>query len=416
MFEIISNSTTDKSRKGILHTAHGDIQTPCFAPDATRGAIEYLDSDDMKNVGLQMTLTNTYHLMTNPEAEMIQKLGGIHKFANWDMPVLTDSGGFQAFSLIQRKHPNGSSMGKITDDGVVFKEPKTGKKYILTPEKAIQIQWQLGSDIMMCLDYCIHDEGDLKKNKRSVDVTIEWAKRCKAEYQRLITNYELRITNMDTNPLDPPYQGEEEMDSHLHGNDTIESQPLTINYQPSTDSDPNSKSYILHSKLTPKLPPQLWGIVQGGNNRELRKYCYEELEKVGFPGYGYGGWMTKESWPMIEYFSELVDDSKVKYLMGMGTPEDIKKLIALGYDLMDCVVPTRNARHGLIYTSQGEVRIKNEKYKYDESPLDPDCDCITCKNYTKAYLRYLYSINHPTVMRLLTMHNLKYYMCIVTNK
>jgi len=351
MFTVTEKSTISKARKGIIKTAHGDINTPCFAPDATRGAIEYLDSTDMKNVGLQMTLTNTYHLMTNPGSKHIQQLGGIHQFADWDFPVLTDSGGFQAFSLIQRKST--TSIGKITSEGAEFTDPKNGNKYLLTPELAIQIQYELGSDIMMVLDYCIDDKGNEDANKLSVTYTIQWAKRCKAEYERLMKN-----------------------DSR-------------------------------------EIKPQLWGIVQGGNSKELRTECYLELEKIGFDGYGYGGWITSESWPMIEYFTELVDDSKVKYMMGMGTPDDIKKLIALGYDLMDCVIPTRNARHGLLYTSEGEVRIRREEFKFDQNPLDKNCDCLTCKNYTRAYLRYLFTINHPSVMRLLSIHNLRYYMKVV---
>ena len=302
-----------------------------------------------------MTLTNTYHLMTNPGADFIASQGGIHTFANWDMPVLTDSGGFQAFSLIQRHRKEISthtkrSIGKITSEGVIFYDPKNGNKFILTPEIAVQIQYKLGSDIMMVLDYCIHDDGDERLNRKSVEITIDWARRCKVEYEKLMKD------------------------------DTRE------------------------------IKPQLWGIVQGGNNQELRKYCYERLEEIGFPGYGYGGWITPESWPTIEQFTKLVDDDKVKYMMGMGTPEDIKKLISLGYDLMDCVIPTRNARHGLVYTSMGEVRIKQEKFKEDPSALDPNCGCITCKNYTKAYLRYLFAIDHPTVMRLLSIHSLTFYM------
>lgn len=184
MFSLISSFP----RKGIIHTAHGDVPTPCFAPDATRGALEYLDSTDIKDIGLNMVLTNTYHLMTNPSAEHIEKLGGIHKIANWNIPVLTDSGGFQAFSLIQRSKKEGHSLGKITNEGVIFRNPINGNKYFLTPELAIQIQWKLGSDIIMVLDYCIHDEGDRRKNQKSVDITVDWAKRCKAEYERLCAN------------------------------------------------------------------------------------------------------------------------------------------------------------------------------------------------------------------------------------
>lgn len=356
MFEVLESSKETKYRKGVIKTAHGNVNTPCFAPDATKGAIEYLDSSDMLDIGLQMTLTNTYHLMTNPGEEFIQKLGGIHKFSNWKMPVLTDSGGFQAFSLLQRNE-RGKKLGEITDKGVIFSDPKNGNVYELTPEKAIQIQYALGSDIMMTLDYCIHDNGDMFKNEESVVITLDWAKRCKEEYERLMQN-----------------------DSR-------------------------------------KIKPQLWGIVQGGNDKGLRTECYFELEKIGFDGYGFGGWITgsDEQWELIEYFAELTDNSKVKYMMGMGTPNDLKRLMNLGYDLMDCVIPTRNARHGLLYTSNGEVRIKQVQYKFDESPLDPNCDCITCKNYSKAYLRYLFTISHPTVMRLLTIHNLRYYMSILNS-
>lgn len=343
MFKITAKSKTTKARAGELQTLHGEIKTPCFYPDATYGAVKFLSSDELHEIGLQMVLGNVYHLGLRPGSELIKQAGGLHNFMNWDKPILTDSGGFQAFSLVHK-----NNMGKVLDEGVLFYDHLSGNKHLLTPEKSIQMQYDMNSDILMCFDDCIFAGEDKATNIRSVELTTKWAKLSKETFEKI---------NKEKGRL-------------------------------------------------------LFGIVQGGKDFDLRKRSAEELKEIGFDGYGYGGWTSDNTgmlFAVFEYSVNQLPEDKPRYLMGVGTPDDIKRAFEMGYDMFDCVIPTRNARHGLLYTSEGEIRIKNSKFRNDFKPLDSNCDCKLCTNYTRAYLNHLFKVQEPLGQRLATIHNLSFY-------
>lgn len=389
MFELISKS--NKKRKGKISTPHGDIFTPAFGPDATRGAIKSVHPTDIfdlqglrtdkeniaiiqdyfannkidtsfgaknrfENYELQFILSNTYHLRSYFGDVFIKERGGLHKFMLWPLPILTDSGGFQVFSLI---HGAKNLKGKVTDDGAYFNNPINGDRLELTPEKAIDIQFNLGSDIMVTLDDCRHYKDD-KELKASVYRTIEWAKRCKSHFIKKLSE-----------------QGK---------------------------------------KIEDDSRPQLFCVVQGGIDFDLRKYCVEELVKIGFDGYGFGGWAINEKeyfpYDLLEFVADLLPEDKPRYAMGVGNPENIKTCIEYGYDLFDCVIPSRNARHGLAYTTSGEVRIKNSSFSIDDSSLDSDL-MNKASQYSKSYIYNLFKTLDPSGGRLLTIQNLQFfnYIC-----
>lgn len=372
-------------RLGILKTKSGFIITPAFGPDATRGNIKFLSyiefselsettslklqtnvvsenssidlaKDLFLNDEIQFILTNTYHMTSYPGAEFIQEMGGIHKFMKWNRPILTDSGGFQVFSLI---HASQKLKGKVTDDGAFFTDPTSGTKVTLTPESAIEIQFKLDSDIMVVLDDCRHYQ-DHKELKKSVYRTIEWAKRCKKRFDELVSQ------NIQNNP-----------------------------------------SY---------KRPLLFSVIQGGTNYELRKYCVEKLLEIDFDGYGFGGWAINEKeyfpYDLLEYVAKLLPENKPRYAMGVGSPENIIKCIEYGYDLFDCVIPSRNGRHGLAYTTQGQIKINQSKYKRDKSPLDPNLKS-QINQIPRYYIHHLFKTNDPAGGRILTIQNLKYYNYLI---
>jgi queuine tRNA-ribosyltransferase len=371
MFELLEKQ--GKRRLGKITTLHGDIYTPAFGPDATHGVIKNVAphefneltagskilAQDAKarrdNDEIQFMLTNTYHMRSYPGDEFIRDMGGIHEFMNWNRPVLTDSGGFQVFSLI---HGAKSLKGKVTNDGAFFNNPVNGNRLELTPEKAIDIQFNMGSDIMVVLDDCRHYT-DTKELKRSVYRTIEWAKRCKARF--------------------------------------IENLP----------------KYGFPAFDTSGVRPQLFCVVQGGIDYELRKFCAEELVKIGFDGYGFGGWAINNDqeqilYKIMEYVASILPEDKPRYAMGMGTPDNMLQLIEYGYDLFDCVIPSRNGRHGLCYTTEGIVRILNAKYKTDKTPLDSGLKTIV-SNYPKYYIHHLFKVGDSLGGEILTIQNLKYF-------
>lgn len=393
MFELIEK-IGDK-RLGILHTLHGPIYTPAFGPDATRGLIkniaphELLDlsgnlsANELNKIILsgeaseeneklldnkyrrqayetQFILSNTYHLRSYPGDEFIKSVGGIHKFIKWPLPILTDSGGFQVFSLI---HNSKNLKGKITDDGAYFNNPITGEKLELTPEKAIEIQFNFGSDIMVVLDDCRHYQ-DKKELKKSVYRTIEWAKRSKAKFEELCKIHK---------------------------------------FQGNTQSKVNR--------------PLLFGVVQGGIDYELREYCLNKLVEIGFDGYGFGGWAINEKeyfpYDLLKFVAQRLPEDKPRYAMGVGNPKNILECIEYGYDLFDCVIPSRNARHGLCYTTQGEIKIQNSRFKNDFTPLDDKLLSIA-SNYPKNYIYHLFKIQDQLGGELLTIHNLKYFNYLIT--
>ena len=323
------------ARYGILHTPHGDFETPIFMPVGTKANVKTLIPEEVREVSDGLILGNTYHLWLQPGDELIKDFGGIRGFMKWDGALLTDSGGFQVFSL--------SKIRKITEEGVEFRHHKSGEKLFLSPEKSIQIQNNLGADIIMSFDECPPFDSDPKYLKDSIDRTIRWAKRGKDAHQ-----------NPDTQAL--------------------------------------------------------FGIVQGAGNKELRKYCLDKLMEIDFPGYSIGGLSVGESkhemYEMLEYLKTIMPVDKPRYLMGVGSPDDLIVGSMNGIDMFDCVLPSRNARHGTAFTSYGKVQVKNQKYVNMKEPLDPECNCFVCKKYSAAYLNHLVKSEEILGMRLITYHNL----------
>ena len=329
------------ARYGILHTPHGDCEVPMFMPVGTLATVKTMSPQEIKKCGAGVILANTYHLHLRPGEDIVDKAGGVQKFMNYNGPMLTDSGGFQVFSLAQNRD--------IKEEGVYFKSHLNGDKIFFSPEIVIGIEEKIGADIIMSFDECIPYPATYDYVKKSTERTIRWAKRGKDAHKR-------------------------------------EDQAL-------------------------------FGIVQGGEFKDLRKYCALELVKMDFDGYSIGGTSIGEPkdvcFKMIDYAIQYLPKDKPRYLMGVGSLDYILEGIAKGIDMMDCVLPTRIARHGTLMTHSGRVNIKNEKYKEDFSPLDPECDCYTCKNYTKAYLRHLYVANEQFGARLLSIHNTRFLISIV---
>lgn len=334
--EILHIDKQTGARYGILHTPHGDVEVPMFMPVGTLATVKTLSPEEIKSLGAGVILSNTYHLFLRPGSDIVEKAGGLHKFMNYDGPMLTDSGGFQVFSLAKKRD--------ITEEGVVFQSHLDGTKIKFTPESVIKIEEQLGADIIMSFDECIPYPVTYEYAKESSLRTLRWAKRGLEAHKR-------------------------------------EDQAL-------------------------------FGIVQGGEFEDLRKMCAEELSKMDFPGYSIGGTSIGEPkdvcLKMVDYAVKYLPENKPRYLMGVGSIDYLLEGIARGVDMFDCVLPTRLARHGALMTSKGRVNIRDAKYKEDFSPLDDECDCITCKNYTKAYLRHLYVCDETFGKRLLSIHNIRF--------
>jgi len=336
------------SRIGRLKTRAGSVKTPFFMPVATRGAVKGLDSPEVKATGAQALLANTYHLHLAPGEKQVKKLGGLHQFARWPGPILTDSGGFQVFSL--------SHVRKITEEGVTFKDPASGNQVFITPEKSMQIQFDLGSDIIMAFD----DLTGLDPNKakvreaEAVERTHRWLLRCIKEFQKLAKG------------------------------------------------------------LSDKERPLLFGIAQGGLNKELRRQSVEHVQSTEVDGLAIGGLSvgegTKEMHQMLKFLAPLYDPKRVRYLMGVGEPNNLRYAIEHGIDMFDCVLPTRNGRHGSVWVSgDKKLNLKNGSHATDKSPIDKKCDCYTCQQgYTRAYIRHLFKMNDPLAGRLASLHNLRY--------
>ena len=324
------------ARYGILHTPHGDVEVPMFMPVGTLATVKTLSPEELTEMGSGVILSNTYHLHIRPGEDIVAKAGGLHNFMNYHGPILTDSGGFQVFSLADNR--------KITEEGVTFKSHLSGDKMFFSPEIAIGIEEKLGADIIMSFDECIPYPVDHKYVEKSVERTLRWAKRGKDAHKR-------------------------------------EDQAL-------------------------------FGIVQGSDYEDLRKHCAEELVKMDFPGYSIGGTSIGEPkdvfTKMVEYSVKYLPEDKPRYLMGVGSIDFILEGIEKGVDMFDCVLPTRIARHGALMTHHGRVNIRDAKYKEDFTPLDSECDCYTCRNYTKAYLRHLYVADETFGKRLLSIHNIRF--------
>ena len=324
------------ARYGILHTPHGDVEVPMFMPVGTLATVKALSPEEVKQCGAGVILANTYHLSLRPGADVVKAAGGVQKFMNYNGPMLTDSGGFQVFSLADNR--------KITEEGVTFKNHLNGAKCFYSPESVIELEEKIGADIIMSFDECPPWPVTHHYMEESVERTLRWAKRGKEAQTR----------------------------------------------------DDQA----------------LFGIVQGGEFKDLRKHCAEELVKMDFDGYSIGGTSIGEPkdvmFEMVSYSVPYLPEDKPRYLMGVGSIDYILEGIAMGVDMFDCVLPTRIARHGALMTSKGRVNIRDAKYEYDFSPLDEDCDCYTCKNYTKAYLRHLYKCDETFGKRLLSIHNIRF--------
>jgi queuine tRNA-ribosyltransferase len=338
---IFTLKTTDgTARRGELVTAHGTVQTPIFMPVGTQGSVKSLSPEELENIGAQIILGNTYHLYLRPGDELISRRKGLHNFMGWDKPILTDSGGFQVFSL--------SALRQLTSEGVEFQSHIDGSTHFFSPEKVIQIQKNLGTDIMMVLDECVPYGADYEYTQKSLKLTTEWAKRCRNAY------------------------------------------PCGAGQQ------------------------NLFGIVQGGFFKDLRSQSAAEICSIPFEGYALGGLSVGESKEeMLEilfHSTPLLPVHKPRYLMGVGTPLDILDGISAGIDMFDCVLPTRNARNGTLFTSQGKINIKKAVFKEDDSALDPFCSCYTCRTFSRAYLRHLYIARELLAYRLNTLHNLAFFL------
>ncbi len=340
-FTIKAHDPLTRARAGLLETKHGPVPTPYFMPVGTQGTVKAVGPDDLTRVGARMILANTYHLLIRPGPEVVRRLGGLHKFMGWDGPILTDSGGFQVFSL--------TSLRKVSQEGVTFRSHLDGSEIFLTPEKAVAVQETLGPDIMMALDECTPYPADRDQTAASAALTLSWAKRC------------LKAQN-------------------------------------------------------PEKSPAMFGIVQGGMYADLRREAVRALEELDFPGLALGGLAVGEEpavrLEMIEAAVEIMNPGKPLYLMGLGTPEDLVEGIARGADLFDCVMPTRNARNGQLFTRSGRLVIKNAQYKDDERPIDENCGCYTCRRFSRGYLRHLFVSKELLAFRLNTIHNLNYYISL----
>jgi queuine tRNA-ribosyltransferase len=346
-FEVLKADPSG-ARRGRLTTPHGTVETPFFMPVGTQASVKGLTQEALEELGAEIVLANTYHLYLRPGHELVRKLGGLHQFMSWPRAVLTDSGGFQVFSL--------SELRKITDEGVRFRSHLDGSEHLLTPEKAAEIQLALGSDIAMVLDECIETPAPRDKAEAALKRTTEWAKRARAYFQER---------------------------AQRNGN----------------------------------LTQWQFGIVQGAAFADLRRESALQLLDLDFPGYAVGGLAVGEPHPvtceMTGEVTALLPKDRLRYLMGVGRPEQIADYVALGIDMMDCVLPTRAARHACLYTSEGRVLIKNARYAQDQRPIDAHCSCSVCRRYSRAYLRHLFAAGELTAAILATHHNVHFYLDIM---
>ncbi|HSB80098.1 MAG TPA: tRNA guanosine(34) transglycosylase Tgt [Candidatus Methylomirabilis sp.] len=337
-FELLITDQTSGARRGRLTTPYGSVETPVFMPCGTQATVKTLDPRDLAAEGCELVLSNTYHLYLRPGHEVIQDLGGLHRFMGWDRAILTDSGGYQVLSL--------AALRRISEEGVAFQSHLDGSRHFLSPEKAMEIQLALGADILMALDECPPHNADPDYHRASMERTVRWAARCRRAH--------------------------------------------------------------------PGDEPALFGIVQGGTHLDLRARSAEETQRLGFTGYALGGLGIGEGpaqmYAVAEQTTALLPADAPRYLMGVGTPRDLVECMARGVDMFDCVLPTRNARNGTLFTRTGRLNIKGSAYARDERPVDPACACYTCRHFSRAYLRHLYVAGEILGLRLNTIHNLHYYL------
>ncbi|OGS21295.1 MAG: tRNA guanosine(34) transglycosylase Tgt [Elusimicrobia bacterium RIFOXYA2_FULL_39_19] len=348
MFEIIKKSKETRARKGIMRTAHGEVNTPVFMPVATQGTVKTVSSEELKKIGTHLFVSNAYHLYLRPGAKLINSAGGLHKYINWDRSILTDSGGFQVYSL--------STLRKITKEGVKFQSHIDGSSHLFTPESVMDLQMELGSDIMMCFDECVPYPSTYEYAKNSMEMTIDWAKRCKKQF--------------------------------------VESKTERV----------NKKQF-------------LFGIVQGSTYLDLRKESALRTIEIDFDGYALGGLAVGEpadiTNEIVVNTAPLLPEDKPRYAMGVGTPEELWAYIENGIDVFDCVLPSRNGRNGQALTFSGKVNIRNAQYSNDFGPLDEGCSCPVCTEYSRSFIHHLFRSGELLSLRLLTLHNLFFMLKLI---
>ena len=348
-FKVLSRENSCKARVCEVTTEHGAFQTPIFMPVGTQAAVKAIEQRELVEIGAKIILGNTYHLFLRPGEEVLGKAGGLHKFMNWNMPILTDSGGFQVFSL--------SGLRKISAEGVEFRSHLDGSTHLFTPEKVVNIQRTIGPDIMMVLDECLENPAEYEKVKTSIGLTTDWAKRSKKEFENTKSNY-------------------------------------------------NSRQFI-------------FGIIQGSVYKDLRKQSAEDLGEIDFDGYAIGGLAVGEEnhlmYDIVEHTIQFMPAEKPRYLMGVGTPEDLLNAVERGVDMFDCVMPTRNARNGTIFTSRGKMRLKNLENKFNFNSPDDETDSYTAQNFSLSYLRHLFMSDEILAAQLATIQNLRFYIKLMEN-
>ncbi len=352
-FQIVGRDAATGARAGILQTPHGDIETPVFMPVGTAGSVKAMTQEQLEDAGAQIILGNTYHLYLRPGPETVKDFGGLHGFMGWPHPILTDSGGFQVMSL--------KGLGRVTEDGFSFRSHLDGSPHFFSPEKALEIQLALGADILMPLDECVEYPSTHESLKRAVRLTGRWARRSKEFFA---ANAPRAVASAGG------------------GN--------------------------------PGLGPGLFGIVQGGTDRSLREDSALEISEIGFDGHALGGFSVgepkEEMYGAVEATAQYLPREQPRYLMGVGTPRDLVEGVAAGIDMFDCVMPTRNARNGCVFTSEGKLVIKSARYAQDQRPLDPACACPVCRRYSRGYIRHLFSAREISAAMLATRHNLWFYL------
>jgi queuine tRNA-ribosyltransferase len=381
-----------KARLGRLLAPHGVVETPVFMPVGTQATVKGIPQDVLEELGAQIILGNNYHLYLRPGIETVRRLGGLHRFMAWPRAILTDSGGFQVFSL--------NELRKVTEEGVTFRSHLDGSSHFFSPESAMEAQIGLGADIMMAFDECTEFPADAERARASMELTLRWAARSKKYFEE--------------HKQEVPWRSRVQEGQVGNVGTAVPGCPAE---QSSAAAPASSRSLGQPGAAVPTHSEQaqvLFGIVQGGMDRALRKESAERTIEIGFPGYAIGGLSVGEprelTREIVESTLEHLPKDKPRYLMGVGTPEEIVEYARLGVDMMDCVLPTRAARHGLLFTSEGKVSIKQARYAQDSGPLDPNCACRVCRRYSRAYLRHLYASNEVLAQVLNTIHNLSFYL------
>ena len=364
-FDIVARDPFTGARAGLLHTPHGIVETPTFMPVGTAGTVKGMPQEELEELGVHLLLANTYHLYLRPGHETIREFGGLHRFMGWPHAILTDSGGFQIMSL--------KGLGQVTEDGFHFRSHLDGSLHFLSPERAVEVQLALGADIIMTLDECVEFPSSHETVRRAAKLTGRWARRAKEFWLR--------------------------QNSRESGVGSWESRTRNSSFANPEPQIPNSA---------------LFGIVQGGTDRDLRRESAEEICDIGFEGYAVGGLSVgepkSETYDIAGFTAELLPADRPRYLMGVGTPADLAECVARGIDLFDCVMPTRNARNACVFTSEGKLVIKNARYARDPAPLDPACGCRVCRRYSRGYIRHLFVAGEMLAAILATYHNLYFYL------